>query len=46
MDVPTGVVVTSFGFLYLGGGPNLSNSINRSGCVSQDFLDTLPVKTH
>jgi len=46
MNVPTGVVVTSFGILHLGGDPNLSNSINRRGGVSQDILDALPVKTY
>ncbi len=46
MNVPSGVVVTSFGILHLGGDPTLSNSINRRGGVSQDILDALPVKTY
>lgn len=46
MNVPNGVVVTSFGILHLGGDLNISNSINRRGGVSQDVLDALPVKTY
>jgi hypothetical protein len=45
MNVPTGVFVTCFGILHLGGDPNLSNSISRRDGFSQDILDVLPVKT-
>jgi len=46
MNIPSGVVVTSFGILHVGGGETTMTHTSRRGGVSSDILEALPVKTY